>query len=540
MKNIPNRLAVTAILFFSFVFSACSGSGYTTVIKPLEGECWWGGIINDGHHQPYFDSEPLDLSVVNKGGATVPFLLSSCGRYVWSERPFTYSFSNGVMTVVSKSEKLTPVLAGSTLKEAYLAACKKHFPFCGVTPPEEFLSKPQFNNWIEIFLRGTNQQVVDEYTDAIAANGFPCGVYMMDGGYQSRLGAMEFEPKLFPDPEGMFRKIHTHGWKALLWMVPFVSPDSREYKQLRYHEKLPTEDALVHRKDSRQAAVVRWWSGISALFDLTSPKGRKSYIERLQAFMRNYGFDGFKFDAGDPGHMMSDGGDYSLYLPEQEAVDYTREYSRLSFEFPYNEFRAGFKCGGWPIVLRLQDKAHSWEQLKWISPHIQTSGLMGCPYVVGDMVGGGMEVSFVNVELDHKLFVRSCELQALMPMMQFSLAPWRVLTKEECDICREMANLHVRMSPYILELARNAAQTGEPIVRSMEYEFPHQGFNRQMQQFMLGSKYLVAPVLDPDDCVEVELPCGKWKDDMGNEYTGPQILELTAVPLGRLPYFEKI
>lgn len=37
------------------------------------------------------------------------------------------------------------------------------------------------------------------------------------------------------------------------------------------------------------------------------------------------------------------------------------------------------------------------------------------------------------------------------------------------------------------------AKTGEPIIRHMEYAFPHQGFVDCRDQFMLGDKYLVAP-----------------------------------------------
>jgi len=95
-------------------------------------------------------------------------------------------------------------------------------------------------------------------------------------------------------------------------------------------------------------------------------------------------------------------------------------------------------------------------------------------------------------------------------------------------------------APYILETARHAAKTGEPIVRAMEYEFPHQGFNRPMQQFMLGSKWLVAPVVTPDDAKIVELPAGKWRDDLGAVHVAPKKLELAAVPLDRLPRYERV
>ena len=131
-------------------------------------------------------------------------------------------------------------------------------------------------------------------------------------------------------------------------------------------------------------------------------------------------------------------------------------------------------------------------------------------------------------------------MQSLMPMMQFSPAPWRHLSPQGIALCRPFADLHVSFAPYILECARHASKTGEPIVRAMEYEFPGQGFARPMQQFMLGSRWLVAPVLSPDGAKTVELPAGRWRDDLGAVHAGPATLRLENVPLSRLPRYERL
>ena len=61
----------------------------------------------------------------------------------------------------------------------------------------------------------------------------------------------------------------------------------------------------------------------------------------------------------------------------------------------------------------------------------------------------------------------------------------------------------------------HASATGEPIMRSMEYAYPGCGYEYVDQQFMLGDKYLVAPVVDEDDSKTVYLPDGRWRDDQG-------------------------
>ena len=78
-----------------------------------------------------------------------------------------------------------------------------------------------------------------------------------------------------------------------------------------------------------------------------------------------------------------------------------------------------------------------------------------------------------------------------------------------------------------------------PIIRHMEYAFPHQGFVDCKDQFMLGDRYLVAPVLTKEHTRKVMLPEGVWVDDTGKKFKGPKTIEVTA-PLERLPWFEKV
>lgn len=59
-------------------------------------------------------------------------------------------------------------------------------------------------------------------------------------------------------------------------------------------------------------------------------------------------------------------------------------------------------------------------------------------------------------------------------MMQFSLAPWRMLEGANMEAVVDAAATHTQMSGRILQLAKEAAEGGEPILRSMEYVFPNQ------------------------------------------------------------------
>ena len=533
-------LAYTAVAAGT-VLAASARQRQVTVVAPLAGEKWWGGILHRGWEMPYGNTpRPIDLGL--EGGVTAPFLVSSAGRYVWSDRPFVYAFTNDVLTVASDVEKVEPVVAGTTLREAYLAASAKHFPFNGRTPAELLFAKPQWNNWIEIAIQGMRQTSVDAYTEALARSGFPCGVYIMDGGWLSHNGSYRFHAPDFPESRTRLvvgEDILAVDHVALPVAQHLVLAAVGAHERRRPDHRLPPllADAEEHAPGVR-AGVVWWWSGISCVWDLTYALGWDDYAQTLRRFAAEYGIDGFKWDAGDVGPMART---LRFHDPAKRAVDWAHDYVRVGAElFPYNEYRVGFRTGGMPVMQRLPDVYHRWEAIRRVSGMVQAAGLLGSPYVVADMVGGGEATTYrPGGFFSEKLFVRSCALAALHPMMQFSAAPWRYLSPGNVEICRAFANLHVEFAPYILDLARQAARTGEPIVRTMEYEFPHAGFAKPMTQFMLGPKWLVAPVTAEDDAVTVELPAGRWTDDLGTVHVGPKTLTLTHVPLGRLPRYAR-
>lgn len=553
MKRLLTITIAALALFLPF---SCSRDANTTVIEPLDGEFWWGAVVNKGYVQPFTDfsawdnfflddpepaprtrnEPPFDLGTMSVKGVTAPLLVSSKGRYVWSDHPFRFSFENGVLRVSSDHGKVEPVKAGETLREAYLAACAAHFPFDGREPAELMFTKPQFNNWIETVVLGINQENAEKFVDALHASGFPCGVVMIDGGWQRYHGCRDFNPDTFPAGRHLFDKIRGYGYKGMLWCSYFLSADSRpEFTSY----KPGMQDILVHsRHDPADPALVWWWNGISVTMDLTREDIRQKFTDELKAMAERFHIDGFKFDGGDPECFR---GDAAFSEPWMEPSDFSHAYARVGEAFPYNEFRSVYKAGGLPVVIRHCDVGHSWEEFRAVIPDLLTAGLVGNPYVFADMIGGGLAGSFMpGKTFSHKLFIRSCELQALMPMMQFSAAPWRVLTEEECAICRKYADLHVAFGPYIMEQVHHASATGEPIMRTMEYEFPGCGYERVNQQFMLGPRYLIAPVTDEDDSKTIHIPEGTWLDDLGETIVGPKVLELKDIPLGRLPYYERI
>ena len=202
--------------------------------------------------------------------------------------------------------------------------------------------------------------------------------------------------------------------------------------------------------------------------------------------------------------------------------------------------------GGHDGIQRLRDKGHRWEGdgINQLIPCAITCGLIGHPFICPDMIGGG-EWSFnflPGFRVDEELFVRMAQCSALFPMMQFSWAPWRVLSEENVRYCAEAAELHRKLSGEILDLVRRAEENGEPILRALEYNAPHEGLASVRDEFMLGEEILAAPVVTKGARERTVLfPRGRWQGEDGVIYdmTEKQSAVIPA-PLSKLLWFRRI
>jgi alpha-glucosidase len=286
-----------------------------------------------------------------------------------------------------------------------------------------------------------------------------------------------------------------------------------------------------------QAAIVRWWNGASALLDFTNPDAAEWFKSQLNNLTSKYGVDGFKFDAGDFEFYEN----IFSFKADATPAEHAELYGRIGLYYPFNEYRAMWKMGGQPLVERLRDKDHGFSALQLLIPNMLSAGLMGYYFSCPDLIGGGEFTSFQNLEKpDQESIVRSTQIHALMPMMQFSVAPWRVLDKEHLEAVKAAVKIREKYKDYILELAIKASQTGEPIIRPLEFNYPNEGYANITDQFLLGDKLLVAPVLIKNATSRmIVIPEGKWKSFDGKIISGPKTIEV-KVHLNDLPYFEKI
>ena len=542
---IMKKIAVCSLLA---LHSALAG-GQGLTVRLLPGEGWWGGATTLGTKAPYGlnGSVDFDIRKENYGNQVAPLLVSTKGRAVWSEKAFACKITNGTLTVTGDAP-VALTQEGADLRAAFLSMARKHFPASGRLPDLALIEKPQWNTWVELTYN-QNQKDILAYAKAIAANGFPGGgVIMVDDTWQHGYGVWDFDARRFSDPKAMCDELHAEGYKVMLWVCPFVSMDTPGYREMVFGmrdagRKCEAGGLIMLDEKSPYgqpvAKPVDWWNGRSALLDLTHPLGVAWFSRELTRLQKDYGVDGFKLDAGDIDEYQAP---YVTHVPASPS-ELCEAYAKIGLRFPLNEYRGCFKMGGQPLVQRLCDKGHDWDAVRQLVPDMIACGLLGHPFVCPDMIGGGSWMAFMPdapTPFDPELFVRSAQAHALSPMMQFSAAPWRLLKGEHLDAVRAAAWLRMKWTPYIVETAKACAKSGEPMLRAMEYEFPGEGAEMVTDQFMLGSRLLVAPQgVKGAKTRKVFIPSGEWKADDGTTVAGPKTVEV-ATPLARLPHFERL
>lgn len=465
----------------------------------LPNEKWYGGAAADGVRQPYTDktNTVLTLAPNHTPNQCMPLLLSTSGRWLWNAGPFRVTFRDGT---VFCPEGTTLGQAAGGLRGAYREAAQTFFPFDGAMPDKRLFLNPVYNTWIEFTFDQTQENILD-YVQEILTNGFPPGVLMIDDGWTDYYGRWAFSAAKFSAPREMLERLHQMGFSVMLWVCPFITPDTAEYRALE-QEKL-----LVCRADGTPH-IANWWNGWSACLDMTKSEAHRWLLAQLDR-LTSLGVDGFKFDGGD-----------GMYYPDGMGDIQSKAWAEFGKRFSLNEYRATIGAGGWPLMQRQCDKAHAWDEtgLAALIPDAIVQSLTGHPYLCPDMIGGGEYKSFQSKALlDEELVVRWAQAACLMPVMQFSAAPWRVLSTADLKKIQNAVELRRRYQKQLLAALEQCARTGEPALRPMAYHFSDPACLACTDQFLLGDSILVAPLLQKGETArEVYLPAGCWRNRDGS------------------------
>ena len=402
-------------------------------------------------------------------------------------------------------------------------------------PDVRILTKPIFSTWA-FFKKDIDQDKVLVFAKEIHEHEFPCSVIEIDDKWEKEYGDHDFDPSRFPQPKDLVSEIHKLGYAVTLWVHPFINYESKNY------EYAASRGYLIRDPEEDRPAKVRWWNGEGGLVDISNPEARAWLNGELTRLKREYGIDGFKFDDGDATFIPLSRKDSRVLVGRTYAGlkpnQYTDEWIRFVAENHYDlaEVRTGFLAQRYGVVTREGDKESVWGLDGGLHATITqalTLSLTGYPYIMPDMIGGN-EYRF---RCDKELFIRWVEADIMMPVVQYSIPPWR-FDNETVEIAKAYTLLHLRLADYYVELAKRAAKEGEPIISPLVLRFPHDEEAAKVNDEYLVGDLLVAPVLKRGkEEREVYLPEGVWVDLWnGKEIKGPARVSVEA-PLEKLPLF---
>jgi len=177
--------------------------------------------------------------------------------------------------------------------------------------------------------------------------------------------------------------------------------------------------------------------------------------------------------------------------------------------------------------------AATWEAMGEALREVLVLGLSGqsvvampaCGTHMSQLEEGELTASREDLSL---LCLRWFQLAALMPSLRSHFTGKVPVTDDPNDMWRtRMPNTlltshkeyvawaiqrRYQLAPYLLTLQTDWATSGVPMVKPMLAEFLSPQFFSTWRQFMLGPDLMVAPVLEEDEQISVQIPTGTWFD----------------------------
>jgi myogenesis-regulating glycosidase len=500
-------------------------TGVGNIVTPLWLTSTGVALLVDGHSDAFltgFNAPPKSVPVPRWSldfGDMAP---------VDQRPPLAMEDGSGVLAISDPKGPLRyTLMVGVDTPAAYQRATRRLGRPANI-PPENLLRQPIWTTWAR-FKMAISQEIVVHFGEEIRQHHFPGGTLEIDDRWQEYYGDTWFEPARFPDPAGMVKKLNDMGFEVTMWIIPFLDPQSP-------NAKYAASQKYVVMNNDGEPYLVRWWQGHGYLLDMTNPGAVQWWGKMLNQLKDSCGLAGFKFDAGEGNYLPEDA---VTYQPINRNEYSTRWVSFGAENFPYCEARCGWNCQKHSILFRHWDKFSTWGYDNGLASVITTAlslSLIGYPFTLPDMIGGN---AYAGVEADKELMIRWTQASAPMLSIQFSLVPW-AYDQETINICRKYAELHVALADERVGLAHRVVETGDPIIAPLFWASPQDVETYTIaDQYMLGDKYMVAPVVQQGAVSrDIYLPIGQWRDYWtGEVYTGGRWLYEFPAPLEVLPLF---
>ncbi len=492
-----------ALIMISLTSVFAQNEPQVTVVNVADGEKWWGLSAEMTRCEPFSVPFEFDTGVDTSHEFQMDALLSSGGRYVWSAHPMRIAFDGASFTITSDHEKVEVRKAGRSLREAYLVYRHTHAAPSGTTPNKELYTNMIYDASGELGAFHTADGVV-AYAERILAEGLPAGIMLIPEGWESHTEELTFDGESYPDPRAMVSRLHNLGFRVMLSVTPYVAAAGQEFVRERAEGRLLLNEAggvvLVERPAGFVACKV------------PDVEMAARYNTALHLLMEQFGVDGFRLE----GSQLID------MIAEEQLAEFYESWATVGQGIDLMIYSPASALVGGRASMARGDGSWSSALRRTLS-----IGMMGYPFTSPEVmraVGGD----------DDELW--RCALAAVaMPISTVIAPPWRL--GERGAAFADLIRWRESQSDYMADAVAQSGNTAEPLVRSLEYMFPKDGFGNCFDQFMLGEKWLIAPPIDGEPQRLVRLPRGVWTDSKGRRYRGPRVVSVD-VRGGALPIFE--
>ena len=510
------------------------------------GECIYGL----GEHFGPFVKNGQSIELRNDDGGTssdvsyknVPFYISNRAYGVFINHCETVSMEVGSEQVEKtafsvKGEKLDFfLLPGADMKDVLMK-------YTDITGKPGKVPDWSFGLWLSTsFLTNYDEETVIDIIDQMQEKDIPLRVFHFDCCWMKPFHWCDFlwDKETFPDPRRLLQALHDRGLNVCVWINPYIAQASELFMEgVREGYFIKRENGDVWQWD-------KWQAGM-AVVDFTNPAAKRWYQNKLAGLL-DMGVDCFKTDFGERiperGVAFFDGSS-----PEKMHNYYSNLYNEAVYELLRERkgekdtvlFARSGTAGGQRFPIHWGgDCFATYEAMGESLRGGLSLTLSGYGYWSHD-IGGFEDTSTPDVYKRWVAFGLLSTHSRLHGSNSYRV-PW-LYGEEAVAVLRHFVRVKERLQEYLEEQARECHKTRIPVMRAMVLEFPHDANCWYLdRQYMLGSKYVVAPVFNGESRAEYYLPAGKWTDFFTGEVrtldNGKWFTE--TVDYFKIPLFERM
>ena len=379
----------------------------------------------------------------------------------------------------------------------------------------------------------------------------PIDVIYLDIDYMDQYKIFTWNPKDFPDPQGLIKELRDMNLRTAV----IVDPGIKVEKGYQAYDEGVAQDYFV-KYPNGDLWTAQVWPGWCHFPDFTKPEAREWWGNLFKGYV-DLGIEGFWNDMNEiatwgqqPPNLIEFDWEGNKTSYREAKNIYGMEMSRSTFEGtkklmkgrrPLIITRAGFAGLQRYTSIWTGDNQASDEHMMLGVRLVNSLGLSGISFTGSDVGGFGGNAT-------PELFARWMQIGAFTPFFRGhsainteSAEPW-VFGEWVENVSRNYIQLRYNLLPYIYIGMHQSSITGIPHNRSLaiDYTSDEKVFWRIYQnQYLFGSSILVIPTESTRLITKAYLPEGEWYDFYTDELYGGKQEILSESPPTRLPVFIK-